>query len=189
MLREVVETLGQPAVADRYLIPCRAAVCRGLEAAVFMATQTQAATSAGIYIQDRSAGFAVHMNASAERLRWVRELVGKRLCEAGVDASTSEMVQLVASELIGNSVRACGDHVPLVIEIDAGTNAVSVKVHDPEPELLPHRRPVALDDEGAESGRGLGLVDVLAPGWRVLPTPVGKQIVCTLPYDEGEGRA
>ncbi|MET8183929.1 ATP-binding protein [Streptomyces sp. NPDC005336] len=129
------------------------------------------------------------MNASAAHLRRVRELADKTLCEAGVDSGTSEMVQLVASELIGNSVRACGDHVPLVIEVDAAKDGVSVKVHDPEPELLPSRRQVALDDEEAESGRGLGLVDVLAPGWRVFRTPVGKQIVCSLPYSEGDGHA
>ncbi|PSK58464.1 hypothetical protein B0E38_01489 [Streptomyces sp. 111WW2] len=39
-----------------------------------------------------------------------------------------------------------------------------MNVHDPDPELLTRRRPVALDDEKeAESGRGLGLVDLLAP--------------------------
>ncbi|MBB5939524.1 ATP-binding protein [Streptomyces zagrosensis] len=129
------------------------------------------------------------MNASAAHLRRVRELAAKALCEAGVGTGTSEMVQLITSELIGNSVRACGDHVPLVVEVDVKEDGVSVKVHDPEPDLIPSRRPVELDDGNAESGRGLGLVDKLAPGWQVHPTPVGKQMVCSLPYDEGEGRA
>lgn len=156
---------------------------------MFVEAQAQAAASAGFYLRARPAGFAVYMNASAAHLRTVRELADKTLCEAGVDTETSANVQLVASELIGNCVRACGDHVPLVVEVDAEENGVSVKVHDPEPDRLPSRRPVALDDEEAESGRGLGLVDILAPGWQVRPTPVGKQIVCSLPYDEGDGRA
>lgn len=156
---------------------------------MFVVTQEQAGTSAGFYLRTWPAGFAVHMNASADHLHRVRELAEKTLCEAGVGAGISDMVQLVASELIGNSVRACGDHVPLVVEVDAGQAGVWVKVHDPEPERLPVRRPVALDDADAESGRGLGLIDLLAPGWQVRLTPVGKQIVCSLPYAEGDGRA
>lgn len=175
---------GQLAVAVCYLIHCRAAGCRGWEAAVFVVSQAQPVTSNGFYLRVRPAGFTAHMNASAHCLRRVRELAERTLCEAGVDTGTRANVRLVASELMGNSVRACGDHVPLVVEIDAGEDGVRVKVHDPEPELLPSRHPVALDDEEAESGRGLGLVDILAPGWQVRATPVGKQIVCRLPYEQ-----
>jgi hypothetical protein len=55
-------------------------------------------------------------------------------------------------------------------------------VHDPDARRLPRRRAVALDDERAECGRGLALLDLLAPGWRVRRTPLGKQLVCYLPY-------
>ncbi|MFD0316243.1 ATP-binding protein [Streptomyces flavalbus] len=154
-----------------------------------METQEHAVASPGFYLRTRPTGFAVHINASAAHLRRVRELAEKTLYEAGVDPGISETVLLVASELIGNSVRACGDHVPLVVEVDAGQAGVSVRVHDPEPGRLPRRRPVALDDAEAESGRGLGLIDLLAPGWQVRSTPVGKQIVCSLPYTEGDGGA
>jgi hypothetical protein len=47
--------------------------------------------------------------------------------------------------------------------------------------MLPVREGVRLDDPEAESGRGLPLVDLLAPGWRVTGTPVGKQMRCWIP--------
>lgn len=154
---------------------------------MFDLEQAQTVARPGFYLRVSPSGFAAHMSASPAHLRLVRTLAESALCGAGVSAGTAANVQLVASELIGNSVRACGRHVPLVVEVEAEEDGVSVKVHDPEPGLLPSRRPVALDDEEAESGRGLGLVDILAPGWHVLRTPVGKQIVCTLPYAEGDG--
>ncbi|MET9779393.1 ATP-binding protein [Streptomyces sp. NPDC006367] len=146
------------------------------------------ASTPGFYLQVRQAGFAVHMNASAAHLRSLRALADKTLCAAGLGGGISDAAQLIASELIGNAVRACGDHAPLVVEIDAEESGVTVKVHDPMGDRLPSRRPIALDDEKAEDGRGLGLVDILAPGWTVRPTPVGKQVVCRLPYPEGDLR-
>ncbi|MFG2586124.1 ATP-binding protein [Streptomyces malaysiensis] len=148
---------------------------------MFVETQAQAVASSGFYLRARPSGFAVHMNASADHLRDVRGLADKTLCEAGVGPQTSADVQLVVSELIGNAVRACGDQVPLVVEVDTGEDGVSVKVHDPDLDRLPIRGLVALDDAEAETGRGLGLVDLLAPGWRVQPTPVSRSCAaCTM---------
>ncbi|QMU77687.1 ATP-binding protein [Streptacidiphilus sp. PB12-B1b] len=135
----------------------------------------------GFYLLVRPTGFAVHMSASADHLRFVRQLADATLTAAGVDTELAQDVQLVASELIGNSVRACGDLVPLVVEVDADPRGVSVKVHDPDRRALPRRSDMP-SDCGAESGRGLPLVDLLAPGWRVSRTPIGKQICCHLPY-------
>ncbi|TDC79958.1 ATP-binding protein [Streptomyces hainanensis] len=135
----------------------------------------------GFYVKPRTIGFAAYLSASAAHLRLVRQLTALTLREAGVDAGMCDNVQLVASELIGNSVRACGDHVPLVVEVDAGPAGVWVKVHDPDADRLPERSAMPLDDDVAESGRGLGLVDYLAPGWQVRVTPLGKQLVCWLP--------
>ncbi|MGC5264064.1 ATP-binding protein [Streptomyces cyaneofuscatus] len=123
------------------------------------------------------------MNASPAGLQQARELTGKTLCEAGVGGETSDNAALVVSELVGNAVRACGHHVPVVVEVDAEEHGVSVKVHDPEPERQPCRSDVPLDDREADSGRGLGLVQFFAPGWTVRPTPFGKQVVCLLSYD------
>jgi len=79
------------------------------------------------------------------------------------------------SELIGNSVRACGDHVPLAVEVYATSYGIAVHVHDPDPRALPRRRATPLDSAEAESGRGLGLVELLAPGWHVRRSAIGKQ--------------
>ncbi|MGI5338880.1 ATP-binding protein [Streptomyces sp. CA-181903] len=141
----------------------------------------------GFYLTERPGGFAVHMHSSAEHLRRVRHMTGTTLCEAGVAGETAEWAELVASELIGNAVARCGPFVPLVVEVAAGPAAVSVKVHDPDGEHLPRRSPVLLDDPEAESGRGLPLLDLLAPGWHTVLTPVGKQIRCRVPYRRGGG--
>jgi hypothetical protein len=97
---------------------------------------------------------------------------------------TVENVQLVASELVGNAVRAYGDLVPLVVEVetDDAEAGVWVKVHDPDPVRRPRRSRVAMDDAEAVCGRGLSLIDFLAPGWDVSVTPIGKQVRACLPY-------
>ena len=165
----------------------RAAACPGHDAAEPV-TATVAEAAPGFYLLVRSTGFAVHMSASASHLRFVRELADATLTAAGVDAELAQDVQLVASELIGNSVRACGDFVPLVVEVDADPRGVTVKVHDPDRLALPKRSEMP-SDCGAESGRGLPLVDLLAPGWQVARTPTGKQISCHLPHGRRPGAA
>ncbi|MFC5724118.1 ATP-binding protein [Streptomyces gamaensis] len=125
------------------------------------------------------------MHSSAEHLRRVRRMTGTALREAGVAHEVAEDAQLVASELIGNAVARCGPFVPLVVEVAAEPVAVSVKVHDPDSGHLPRRAQVRLDDPSAESGRGLPLLDQLAPGWHTVITPVGKQIRCRVPYGRG----
>ncbi|MFE7116102.1 ATP-binding protein [Streptomyces sp. NPDC057654] len=134
----------------------------------------------GFYLRPRPRGFAVHLNATPQHLRDVRALTAKVLTAAGIDADTVESAQLVVSELVGNAVRAFGDWVPLVVEVRAVPFGVSVNVHDPDPRRLPRRRGVALDDAEAESGRGLSILDLLAPGWRVAHSPIGKQVRCRL---------
>ncbi|GAA2931645.1 hypothetical protein GCM10020221_29290 [Streptomyces thioluteus] len=143
----------------------------------------------GFYLTERPGGFAVHMHSSAEHLRRVRHMTGQALCEAGVTADVAENAQLVTSELIGNAVTCCGPFVPLVVEVVAEPVAVLVKVHDPDGEHLPDRAAAPLDDPDAESGRGLPLLDLLAPGWHTVITPVGKQIRCRVPYRRGGVRA
>ncbi|MDH6114185.1 hypothetical protein P3T36_000586 [Kitasatospora sp. MAP12-15] len=147
--------------------------------------ETIAQAALGFYLTIRPSGFAVHMSASRDHLRVVRELADKTLTAAGVATATTEAVQLVASDLIGNSVRACGDFVPLVVEVEADPKGVWVKVHDPQRDRLPVRSPMPTDGR-AESGRGLPLVDLLSSGWQVDLTPIGKQIRCHLPYERNE---
>ncbi|MFD4763723.1 ATP-binding protein [Streptomyces sp. NPDC058439] len=139
----------------------------------------------GRYVRYRSRGFAAHINASGPNLRSVRELTAKALAERGVQGDVADTAQLVVSELVGNAVRACGDHVPVVVEVYAAAFGVAVNVHDPDPRTVPRRRGIALDDAEAEAGRGLALLDLLAPGWHVVRSSIGKQIRCRVPCPAG----
>nr|WP_228454180.1 ATP-binding protein [Streptomyces alkaliphilus] len=140
------------------------------------------------YVKPLPAGFSVYFNADADRLRIIRDVTTRALRAAGAGTETCENARLVISELIGNCVRACGDGVPVVVDIEVEPTGVWVRVHDPAGHRLPAPSPGTMDDPEAESGRGLALVDILAPGRRVVPTAVGKQVVCRLPRSPG-GRA
>jgi anti-sigma regulatory factor (Ser/Thr protein kinase) len=138
-----------------------------------------------------SAGFVLHLSATPRNLRAIRGLTEKTLLGAGVDADLAHTAQMVLSELYGNAVRACGDFAPLVAEVEVeppsgirggAPEAVWVCLHDPCRDARPRRSGVRLDDPRAESGRGLPLLDMLAPGWDVAATPVGKQIRCRVPF-------
>ena len=132
----------------------------------------------GFYLRHRQAGFVAHITASEFAFSTVRGLTASVPVAYGADQDTADTATWVVSELLGNSVRACGDHVPLVIEVHATGCGIQVNVHDPAAELPLHRSTVAMDSDTAESGRGLGLLDMLAPGWAVVSSPVGKQIRC-----------
>ncbi|WP_435239174.1 ATP-binding protein [Streptomyces sp. YPW6] len=137
--------------------------------------------SCGFYLVHHDAGFALHMSASQEHLQQMRTVVFKTVAGAGIGEEIAESARLVASELVGNVVRLCGPWAPVVVQVHPREDHVLVQVHDPEPEALPERRDQAPDSAEAEAGRGLWILDALAPGWTVKPTPVGKQITCTLP--------
>ncbi|MFJ2745610.1 ATP-binding protein [Streptomyces sp. NPDC087440] len=135
----------------------------------------------GHYLAPTPTGFALHLSASPRNLRALRALTRRVLLGASVEPDLVDSAQLVLSELYGNAVRACGDYVPLVVEVESTIAGVWVRLHDPDRHRLPRRSGIQLDDPEAESGRGLPLVDLLAPGWEVALTPVGKQIRCLLP--------
>lgn len=134
----------------------------------------------GLYVQHRDRGFVAHITASESVFSTVRGLTVSVPMAYGADQATADTAEWLASELLGNAVRACGDHVPLVVEVYVTGRSVQVNVHDPAADLLPHRSVVAMDSDTAESGRGLGLLDMLAPGWDVVSSPVGKQIRCRI---------
>ncbi|MGP3635278.1 hypothetical protein ACTU45_18235 [Streptomyces sp. 24-1644] len=71
------------------------------------------------------------------------------------------------------------------MEVYAAAFGIAVNVHDPDPRAVPRRRGIALDDAEAEAGRGLALLDLLAPGWRMVRSSIGKQIRCRIPCPAG----
>jgi anti-sigma regulatory factor (Ser/Thr protein kinase) len=134
----------------------------------------------GLYVRHRDRGFVAHLTASKSTLSAVRGLTATVLAAYGTDREAAATAQLVVSELVGNAVRACGTDVPLVVEVYRTAVGIAVGVHDPVPELLPQRTGAAMDNPEAESGRGLVLLDLFAPGWTVEHSPIGKQIRCHL---------
>ncbi|MER6954706.1 ATP-binding protein [Streptomyces sp. NPDC000618] len=140
--------------------------------------------SLGHYLTPTPTGFTLHMTATRGNLRVVRALTARSLLGTGASPDMVDAAQLVLCELYGNAVRACGDYVPLVAEVEAVPAGVWVRLHDPDGRRRPRRVPGArLDDGEAESGRGLPLIDLLASGWEVVTTPVGKQVRCLLSRD------
>ncbi|MEU6346258.1 ATP-binding protein [Streptomyces sp. NPDC046977] len=138
----------------------------------------------GFYLAVRPGGFVLHMNASAEHMRQMRAHVFAAVTGTGADELVAEAARLVASELVSNAVRLCGPWTPVIVQIISKPDQVQVQVHDPEPTVLPDRSPEPPDNEELESGRGLWILDSLAPGWTVESTAVGKQITATLPCGE-----
>jgi len=138
----------------------------------------------GFYLAIRPGGFVLYMSASREHMRQMRAHVFAAVAGAGADEQVADAARLVASELVGNAVRLCGPWTPVVVQIVSKPDQVQVQVHDPEPSALPDRTAEPPDNEGLESGRGLWILDCLAPGWTVEPTAVGKQITATLPCGE-----
>jgi hypothetical protein len=149
------------------------------------ATSPPVGTTPGFYLRSRPQGFTAHVCASPQNLCAVRQLTSTELLAQGIETDTVDSAQLVLSELVGNSVRAYGDYVPLVVEVYVTSHGVAVNVHDPDPRILPRRRATPLDSPEAETGRGLGLVDLLAPGWHVRRSAIGKQVRCRVPAEPG----
>ncbi|MFI1767386.1 ATP-binding protein [Streptomyces sp. NPDC020800] len=141
--------------------------------------------SCGFYLAPRGAGFALHMSASEDHLREMRQVVFKAVAGAGIGEEVAESARLVASELVGNAVRACGPWAPVVVQVHPGEHDVLVQVHDPEPDSRPVRGAQAPDNAEQVTGRGLWILDAIAPGWTVETTPLGKQITCILPAAHG----
>ncbi|MFF4384459.1 ATP-binding protein [Kitasatospora sp. NPDC001547] len=135
----------------------------------------------GLFLRQRPGGITAHLTADQDTVHTVRSLALTVLVAHGVDLETAESAQLVLSELIGNAVRACGEHVPLVVEVHRADHDAVVTVHDPLADVGPRRTGTAPDSDEAETGRGLVLLDVLAPGWTVRPSAIGKRIRCRIP--------
>jgi anti-sigma regulatory factor (Ser/Thr protein kinase) len=102
-----------------------------------------------------------------------RDFVGRQLNSilgSSPRAEVTDDARLIASELVTNAVRAGSPAVHLVLEVHHGT--VTLEVHDdvPDPPVL--RRP----GPGANTGRGLLIVDALAEAWGAEPSTDGKVV-------------
>lgn len=110
--------------------------------------------------------------AHPSRAAVVRRRVTDHLTRLGLPEELCDSVVLATDELFANAVTHTGtrpyDTVTLTVELIR--DAVRVMVADPSP-VPPLLRTV---DGGAESGRGLAIVSVLADAWGVAPAEPGK---------------
>ncbi|MFJ7999893.1 ATP-binding protein [Streptomyces sp. NPDC096310] len=87
-----------------------------------------------------------------------------------------ETVKLLVSETATNAVlHAGGGGFDLICHAPRD-GAIQLEVHD-RSEAVPERRRHGVWDQ---CGRGLGLLDLLAPGWSVVPTLRGKGLIFRL---------
>ncbi|MFJ9628960.1 ATP-binding protein [Streptomyces sp. NPDC101175] len=91
-------------------------------------------------------------------------------------------VELCVSELVSNVIRHVGEGTPVrvrIARVDPDDDRIRVEVTDPDPRALPVLLDATTDTGlGAESGRGLMLLDAVAVRWGVEPGPSGKVVWC-----------
>lgn len=97
--------------------------------------------------------------------RFVESVLGAWGCDDQLDT-----VILLVSELVGNAVLHAGSELELSLRLMVGRLRVDVIDHSTD---LPRRRDVAEDDL---TGRGSGLVEILATAWGVTGRPDGKSV-------------
>ena len=100
-----------------------------------------------------------------------RHAVRAALAPIAAPAEVTEDVLLLVSELVTNAILHAGTDVRVAATVAPGR--VLVAVSDDDPEHAPHR-----PDRGqmATSGRGIGLVDLLASDWGVEVGPRSKVV-------------
>ena len=123
-------------------------------------------TPGGRTSQDGSRGVTLPAEASTPRA--ARHFLADTLRRWQVRATVVDLATLLTSELVTNAVRYGRGLVTLTIRTDPPS--VRVVVHDDNP-TLPTLGPA--DDETAEGGRGLRLVDTLASRWGATPHRCG----------------
>jgi anti-sigma regulatory factor (Ser/Thr protein kinase) len=107
---------------------------------------------------------SVTIPAVPERVRAARVFVAWVLGESRVD---SDVVLLLASELVTNSVLHSGSAVPggvVTVTVAVGDEVIRVEVTDRCGDSVPVPAAAPADDE-AEGSRGLWLVDALSARW------------------------
>ena len=113
-------------------------------------------------------------------LACVRDRVRRHCAEWECGAQLGDMAALCASELVTNVIVHVGEGVPVSVRLSWARGLARLAVTDPDPDSVPAKKADVLAP-GAESGRGLLIVDTLAVRWGVERYAGAKTVWCELP--------
>ncbi|MFM9700809.1 ATP-binding protein [Streptomyces europaeiscabiei] len=91
-----------------------------------------------------------------------------------------ETAQLCVSELVSNVINHVGTGTPTTLAVSMNETRLRIEVHDPDTRALPTVLNLADGDAGAESGRGMALVNAVAVRWGVQTHADWKVTWCEL---------
>jgi len=106
--------------------------------------------------------------APADAPRAARQAVAACCSRAGAGTTCCDSAELMTSEVVTNAMLHGSG--PVSFGIDCGNLRLRIEVGDDNP-LRPM---VPREDNTAEGGRGMLIVDALATDWGVQDTPTGK---------------
>lgn len=124
----------------------------------------------GVEPPTRVPQFTIRLSSTARGARLARRLAVQQLAARGIpyDSETAQAVALVTAELAANAVthgHTPGRDFRLTLLLLPEHGAVRVEVTDTRPERLPPHPVATTASPGAESGRGLLLVEAYADRW------------------------
>lgn len=93
----------------------------------------------------------------------------------GMPDRTTEITELVVSELVGNAVEHGGGQAELILSLLADTVRVDVLDHDPRPPMVLSPEPIE------DRHRGLLIVAALSSRWGTHRVGTGKSVWAELP--------
>lgn len=117
----------------------------------------------------------------------VRRHIREDLDRQGVASDSTDMVLLVATELVGNAVRhsAPARDGMLNVQWDLDGDCFTVQVSDSSAQLPQRRRP-SVDQP---DGRGLGIIEAVAEAWGASAVADGKQVWARVLIERADARS
>ena len=106
--------------------------------------------------------------------------VTRAACRDWGMARLAPVAEFVVSELVTNAVVHARTPMQLMLGRREGIFSVAVRDGDPRPMSRPQALPRGSDEEPAEKGRGLLMLDAMADAWGCLPSADGKVVWATI---------
>lgn len=121
----------------------------------------------------------IAFTADPEEIAGLRRVMRLHLSIWGLHGVVDD-AQLCMSEMVTNVVTHVGAGTPVMLAVSITGTHLRIEVHDPDTRALPTLMEAV---EESECGRGMALVDALAPRWGVSLYADRKVTWCELPTD------